>query len=174
MLHFTAAQTCWCALLQDVVGIKNKGHISQIVTYLCQPSALASAASGLPDAAQQGQQPGSFMADLDSFVQQAAKVTLSVEGNISAGKSTFLRMLRESIRDEDMRVGAGEGWSGIDVGACVCICEAAGRDAAAVCKATAESQVPHTLMRNLYCKAHSTAWQAALPASDAPSHPVIL
>lgn len=122
------------------MGIKNKGHISQIVAYLCQPSALAAAASGLPDAAQQGQQPGSFMADLDSIVQQAAKVTLSVEGNISAGKSTFLRMLRESIRDEDMRVGAGEGGRGIDVGACVCVRDAAGRDATAACKAMSESR----------------------------------
>lgn len=70
------------AYIQDVVGIKNKGHLSMITGFLQDKT--------------KEQQPGSF--------GNQPKLTLSVEGNISAGKSTFLQILKDSGIDKHMQV----------------------------------------------------------------------
>lgn len=63
------------AWLQEVVGIRNSRHCTAIVGFLASRSSAQLSGSGLP-AGGQG-------------------LTLSVEGNISAGKSTFLRILQQ-------------------------------------------------------------------------------
>jgi hypothetical protein len=63
------------------VGIKNKGHLSLITGFLQSSTE---------------EKPGSF--------GNLPKLTLSVEGNISAGKSTFLQILKDSGIDKHMQV----------------------------------------------------------------------
>lgn len=62
--------------LRDVVGIRNSRHCSAIINY------LVAADGGSGAAAAGGLRPG-------------GGITLAVEGNISAGKSTFLKILQE-------------------------------------------------------------------------------
>jgi len=75
------------AFFQDVVGIKNKGHLSMIVGYLEELDGKAAEAT--THGGHLGQHP---------------KVTLSVEGNISAGKTTFLQILKDSGMDKSLHV----------------------------------------------------------------------
>ena len=58
------------------------------------------------------------------------KLTLSVEGNISAGKSTFLQILKESGIEQHLQVGCHEESGGIRASSCECMQfpEVAGRN----------------------------------------------
>ena len=65
---------------QDAISIKNTAHIRSILSFL------------------KDQHP-------QAMVEPNSRVTLSVEGNISAGKSTFLKILESQGSFEDLQVG---------------------------------------------------------------------
>ncbi|MEW5301678.1 MAG: hypothetical protein WDW36_004523 [Sanguina aurantia] len=81
--------------LQDTIGIRNKGHIDQILLYL-------------------GNQQKSRIDGCDW------RVTLSLEGNISAGKSTLLNIIKQNTSDigDDLTVVPEpvEKWQSLDAG----------------------------------------------------------
>ncbi|KAG1677372.1 hypothetical protein FOA52_010751 [Chlamydomonas sp. UWO 241] len=72
---------------QDRVGIKNKGHVRAIVDCLEELSSAPQHqnSTGMP-------------------VSLGPKVTMSVEGNISAGKTTFLQILKDAGIDTNLHV----------------------------------------------------------------------
>ncbi|GAX83700.1 hypothetical protein CEUSTIGMA_g11125.t1 [Chlamydomonas eustigma] len=92
--------------LKEVVGIKNKSHVASIMQYLScssqkiwleQQQPTYGSAASLFDRA-----PPKFSTGHSLHLHP--KLTLSVEGNISAGKSTFLQILQDCGLDRKLQV----------------------------------------------------------------------
>jgi len=91
------------------VGIRNSGHMDQIVNYLKKDALAGSVsqqeASGLLATADSGSPSGSSSSsEHPDWSCAGPRVTLSVEGNISAGKSTFLKILESQGVNQHMQV----------------------------------------------------------------------
>lgn len=92
--------------IQEEVGIRNRGHVSLMVNFLSShpnegnPLPLSSSSSS-PSSSPSS--PSSSNGQLGSFGPQP-KLTLSVEGNIGVGKSTFLNILQQEGRSQNLSV----------------------------------------------------------------------